>query len=213
MGAEPLIAVIDYGMGNLRSVAHGLRRAGAEVRLAASPDGIGRVAGVVLPGVGAFAAGVRNLSERGLLDAVREAAHARPFLAICLGMQLLFEESEEGGRHRGLGLLRGRVMRLPEGIKVPHMGWNTVARTEATARSPYGSELADGEYFYFAHSYCVQADEPADVLATTEYGALFASAAGKGLLLGTQFHPEKSSAAGLAILRRFVAIAREAAAC
>lgn len=211
---RPLIALVDYGMGNLLSVSHGLRRAGAAVEFAAGPDGLRSAAAVVLPGVGAFAAGMRNLEERGLLDPLREAALSpRPFLAICLGMQLLFDESEEGGTNRGMGVLHGHVARLPKGVKVPQMGWNTVSRTEAAARSPYDRVLGEGEYYYFAHSYCVRADDPADVLATTEYGSRFASAVGRGPLLGTQFHPEKSSAAGLEILTRFVAIAREGAAC
>ena len=189
-------------------MATSLERAGARVRLARSPAEIEGVAGVVLPGVGAFERGMKNLSKAGLLEPAAEFARSgRPFLAVCIGMQLLFEESEEGGRHEGLGVLPGRVVRLPGGQKVPEMGWNIIDRTEFAAGSPFSETLRDGEYFYFAHSYRAEAGDPADVLATTEYGARYASAVGRGKLLGTQFHPEKSAGAGLDILRKFVELA------
>ncbi len=204
----PSVAVVDYGMGNIRSMATSLARAGARVRIAKSPAEIEGAAGLVLPGVGAFERGMRNLSEAGLLEPVVEFARSgRPFLAVCIGMQLLFEESEEGGFHKGLGVLPGRVVRLPEGQKIPEMGWNTIDRTEFAAGSPFSETLKDGEYFYFAHSYRAEAEDPADVVATTEYGVRYASAVGRGRLLGTQFHPEKSAGAGLDVLKRFVELA------
>jgi len=214
---RPLVAVLDYRMGNLRSMRTSLERAGAEVRIATGPEGLAGADGLVLPGVGAFAPAMRNLAEQGLVEPVIEWALAgRPFLAVCVGMQLLFDESEEreGGKAdanpRGLGLVSGLVSRLPEGATIPEMGWNTIGLTAAATESPYGDSLADGGYYYFAHSYCaVEADEDA-VLATTEYGVRFASIVGRGNMVGTQFHPEKSAEVGARVLKRFVGIASQA---
>ncbi|MHC4502174.1 MAG: imidazole glycerol phosphate synthase subunit HisH [Planctomycetota bacterium] len=217
--ARPLVAVVDYRMGNLRSLATSLERAGAGVRIITGPEGLEGADGLLLPGVGAFGPAMANLAEQKLLDPVIAWARADlPFLAICVGMQLLFEESEEESRkesneegaHKGLGLVPGRVRRLPEGRKIPEMGWNTIELTRASRDSVYGASLADGGYYYFAHSYCVHAGDDSCVLATTIYGLEFASVVGRGRMLGTQFHPEKSAEAGLAILKRFVEVAREA---
>ena len=214
--SRPLVAVLDYRMGNLRSMRTSLERAGAEVRIATGPEGLAGADGLVLPGVGAFAPAMRNLAEQGLVDPVLEWARAdRPFLAVCVGMQLLFEESEEceerdGGdayaNPKGLGLVSGLVSRLPEGSTIPEMGWNTVELTAAAAESPYGDSLADGGYYYFAHSYCARAADPGAVLATTGYGVEFASVVGSGRMIATQFHPEKSAEVGARLLRRFVEI-------
>ena len=208
MGEDtPVIAVVDYRMGNLRSLATSLERAGAKASIVTGPEGLDGADGLLLPGVGAFAPAMANLTEQGLVGPVIEWAYAdRPFLAVCVGMQLLFDESEEDGVHEGLGLVPGRVRRLPEGRKIPEMGWNTIGLARASKGSVYGASLADGGYYYFAHSYCaVEADEDA-VLATTEYGVKFASVVGRGNMIGTQFHPEKSADVGARLLKRFVGI-------
>lgn len=210
-GSRPLVAVVDYRMGNLRSLKTSLERAGAGARIITGPEGLEGTDGLLLPGVGAFGPAMANLREQKLLDPVLEWARAdRPFLAVCVGMQILFEESEEDGQHKGLGLVPGRVGRLPEGVKIPQMGWNTIQVAPAASDSAYGSALAEGGYYYFAHSYCAQGSTPEAVLATTTYGVEYASVVGKGRMLATQFHPEKSAEAGLAILRRFVEVAKEA---
>jgi glutamine amidotransferase len=210
---KPLVAVLDYRMGNLRSMRTSLERAGAEVRIATGPAELEGIDGLVLPGVGAFAPAMRNLAEQGLTEPVLEWARAdRPFLAVCVGMQILFDESDEKGESgsgenpKGLGLIAGRVARLPKGATIPEMGWNTIARTDATANSPYSDSLTDEEYYYFAHSYCVHAADESAVLATTDYGTQFASVVGRGRMIGTQFHPEKSAKAGARILERFVEV-------
>jgi len=206
---RPLVAVIDCRVGNLRSIGTSLRRAGAEVRIATCPEDLARADAILLPGVGAFGAAMENLAAAGLVRPVLDWALAdRPFLAVCVGMQLLFDESEEMGHHKGLGLVRGSVRRFGGGLKVPQMGWNTIALRPAAAGSPYRSALADGGWYYFAHSYCACAADDSAVLAVTTYGVEYASVVGRGRLLGTQFHPEKSAGAGLEILKKFVALAR-----
>jgi glutamine amidotransferase len=215
---KPLVAVLDYRMGNLRSMRTSLERAGADVRIATGPEGLEGADGLVLPGVGAFAPAMRYLAEQGLTGPVLEWARAdRPFLAVCVGMQLLFEESEErevgtAANPKGLGLIVGRVARLPEGATIPEMGWNTIRVAGAAASSPYADALADGGYYYFAHSYCAKAADAGAVLATTEYGIEFASVAGRGRMIATQFHPEKSAHVGARILGRFVEVCGTASA-
>ncbi len=212
--ARPLVAVVDYRMGNLRSLATSLERAGAGVRIVTGPEGLEGADGLLLPGVGAFGPAMANLAEQKLLDPVIAWARAdRPFLAICVGMQLLFEESEEGkvesneeGVHKGLGLVPGRVTRLPGGLRIPEMGWNTIDLTPAASESVYGEALTDGGYYYYAHSYCAQAAGTDAVLATTTYGVTFASVVGRGRMLGTQFHPEKSAQVGSKLIARFVEV-------
>jgi len=198
-----MIALVDYGAGNLRSVEKALAASGAEVRLAGSPQDILAADKVVLPGVGAFADCMAGLQQRGLTAALRQAvAENRPFLGICVGMQLLFETGEEMGRHAGLGLLAGRVPRFPVGsLKTPQTGWNQIFfdRTH-----PLLSGLETGCYVYFNHSYyCAPADAGV-TLAQTTYGLTYASMVARGRLYGVQFHPEKSQAVGLRILRNFV---------
>ncbi|MDA8383533.1 MAG: imidazole glycerol phosphate synthase subunit HisH [Betaproteobacteria bacterium] len=204
------IAVVDYGMGNLRSVSKALEHVAPELTVTVTGDArvIARAGRVVFPGVGAMPDCMRELAARGLRETVIEAARHRPFLGICLGMQALFEHSEEGDAD-GLGVLPGRVRRFPAAamvdergnrMKVPHMGWNQVA----PARShPLWHGIAPGERFYFVHSYYVEPAEPALVAASTSYPFPFASAVATGSLFAVQFHPEKSQAAGLALLRNF----------
>lgn len=203
MSSRPRVAILDYGMGNLRSVARAVARAAGEPVLTSDPSEAGRADAMVVPGVGAFGACMDGLRERGLDRAVLEFADGgRPLLGVCLGMQVLFEGSEEGDV-AGLGLLRGRVVRLPSDVKVPHMGWNQVTWK---APHPFAEGLSDGERFYFVHSYaCLPED---DVIAgETEHGMRFAAAVGRDDLFGTQFHPEKSGDAGLRIYENLVGAA------
>ena len=193
------VAIIDYGVGNLRSVMRGLEKAGASTVITADPGVITSADGIVLPGVGAFREGMEQLGE--LQQTVVRAAGKVPLLGICLGMQMLTEWSEEHGLHRGLGLVPGRVRRFPfrTGYKVPHMGWNTI---RVGCDDPLFAGIQE-EYVYFVHSY--YADVPAvHALTTTEYSRTFASSIGSGLVRGVQFHPEKSGRVGLAILNNFI---------
>jgi len=196
-----MIVIVDYGMGNLRSVQKALERVGATGIVTGDPAALETSRGIVLPGVGAFGDAMANLQARRLLEPVlRQVEQGKPLLGICLGMQLLFDESEEMGRHRGLGLLPGRVVRFPEGdLKVPHVGWNQLH----TRRGKLLAGIADGAYAYFVHSYCVMPTEPTDVLATTEYGIEFASVVERERIFGAQFHPEKSQEVGLQLLKNF----------
>jgi glutamine amidotransferase len=202
-----MIVIVDYGVGNLRSVQKGLERAGALVVVSSDPSEIDIAQGVILPGVGAFGDGMANLRARGLVEPVlRQVQAGKPLLGICLGMQLLFEESEEMGRHRGLGLLPGRVVRFPDSdLKVPHIGWNQLLGGR-------GAVLAGTEeraWAYFVHSYYAVPEEPTDVLATTEYGLEFASVVGRAKIWGAQFHPEKSQEVGLRLLENFANLVGE----
>lgn len=213
---QPAIAVVDYGVGNLRSVAKALEQAGCRVAVTDRPGALANAHGVVVPGVGAFAEAMRRLSATGLTDDIRAAvAMGKPLLGICVGMQIMFEGSEEGEGADGLALFPGRLKRLPAapGLKVPHMGWNTV---EWDGDAPLFAGLTPPTYFYFVHSYCTVATDDLRRrigIARCLYGDVaFVAAAWKGNVMGTQFHPEKSSRAGLAMLRNFVALcAREAA--
>jgi imidazole glycerol-phosphate synthase subunit HisH len=198
-----MIALVDYGIGNLRSVEKALASVGADVQLTSDPQVILSARQVVLPGVGAFGDGMVGLRQRGLEPAIREVASlGKPLLGICLGMQLFFERSDERGQHTGLGLLAGLVRRFPEGgWKVPQTGWNQLTILQDT---PLLAGLSSGEYAYFNHSYYCEPAEPGDMLASTEYGLTYASVIGRGNLYGVQFHPEKSQELGLMILRNFV---------
>lgn len=205
-----MIAVVDYGVGNLRSAQKGLERAAAEegldleVRVTPEPADIERARGVVLPGVGAFAHCMEELAEAGMTDVVLDAAASgRPFFGICVGMQILFEESEEFGRVRGLGVLPGRVTRFrSRSVKIPHMGWNALEKRTPNAMF---DGIPDGTYYYFVHSFYAQPTDTAVVAATSTYGdEEFAAAVGRGNVFATQFHPEKSQEAGIRLLRNFV---------
>jgi glutamine amidotransferase len=202
-----VIAIVDYGMGNLRSAQKGLEKAGHEAVITDDPAVIGRAAGVVLPGVGAFKDCYEGLKSRGLVGPVKDAARSgRPFLGICVGLQLLFESSDEGEGSEGLGLFRGRVVRFPDaaktGLKVPHMGWNQL-NPVAGRTCPLLDGAGRNPYTYFVHSYYAVPEEPDIVLATCGYGVEFAAMVGKDNLYAVQFHPEKSQADGIEILRAF----------
>lgn len=197
------IAVVDYGAGNLRSVARALAAAGGAPRLVADPRGLAGAEAIVIPGVGAFDAAMRRLSAAGLVAPLREAAAAgTPLVGICLGMQVLFERSEEGEPTPGLGLLRGEVRRLPAGVKVPHMGWNVV---EAVRPDPLLAGLPPTPYVYFVHSYVAVPADRHDVVAETTYGTRFPAVVRRRGLWGLQFHPEKSSRMGGVLLRNLLA--------
>jgi len=205
-----MIAVIDYGAGNLRSVYNTLTHLGADVVTVNTPDQLDGADKIVLPGVGAFGAGINALRNAGFEEPIKQAvANGTPLIGICLGMQYLFEKSDEMGSHRGLGLLPGRVTRFPEaefaarGLKVPHMGWNQL---HIQQQHPLVKGLDSGGYAYFVHSYYVEADNPADVLATTDYGFDFVSMVIRGNVFGIQPHPEKSHTVGLRVLKNFVEI-------
>ncbi|GBD08393.1 Imidazole glycerol phosphate synthase subunit HisH [Candidatus Thermoflexus japonica] len=199
------VLVVDYGIGNLGNVVRAFRRLGAEVRLQERPEGLDWADRIVLPGVGAFGDGMAGLTARGWIEPLRQAVAAGiPLLGICLGMQLLFEESEEMGHHRGLGLLRGRVRRFPpEAGKVPQIGWN---RLEPAGAHPLLAGVPSGAYVYFVHGYYCEPEDPADVIATTFYGIRYASMVARGPVMGVQFHPEKSHRVGERILRNFLGL-------
>jgi glutamine amidotransferase len=182
------IALVDHGMGNLRSVAKALEAAGGDVRLVAHPEGAAGADGLCVPGQGVFGRCMTSLVTSGFADSLRSwIGDGRPYLGICLGMQVLFDSSEEGDV-RGLGILRGAVRRLPDGVTVPHIGWNTVG----------------GTYYYFDHSFAAFPEDAAIVSGWAEHGARFAAAVRTGSLLGVQFHPEKSGRDGIALLRSWV---------
>lgn len=198
-----MIAIIDYGMGNLRSVQKGLERAGFDAVVTRDIGAIGSAHGVVLPGVGAFSACMENLTKFGLVEPIREIVRGRkPFLGICLGFQLLFSESEEFGKQTGLDLFSGRVIgfRARADLKVPHMGWNRLAKEKD---SPFLEGIDSGDYVYFVHSYYVVPEDRAIIATTTDYGDPFVSSITTDRLFACQFHPEKSQELGLRILANF----------
>lgn len=199
-----MIAIVDYGMGNLRSVQRAFEYVGAEAIVTDHRATIESASAVVLPGVGAFGKAMSNLKRAGLADVIRQViARGRPFLGICLGLQLLFKESEEMGQHRGLSVFDGMVKRFNVSLKVPQIGWNQIHVQQA---SPLLEGVADGSYAYFAHSYYVVPAVPEIVLATTDYGINYPSVIGQDNVFGLQFHPEKSQTVGLRILRNFTAL-------
>ena len=200
------VAVIDYDAGNTLSVTRALEKVGARVNLTPDPERVARADAVVLPGVGAFGDCVRKLEERGMGGACREAyAAGKPFLGVCVGLQVLFEGSEESPDAEGLGILPGKVVRFgARDLKIPHMGWNQLD----VARDHPVLERLDGEAFYFVHSYYPDPSREGDLLGTAEYGATFCAAAGRENLVAVQFHPEKSSRAGLGLYENFLKWAR-----
>ena len=200
-----MIAIIDYGMGNLRSVQKGFERMGREAVVTRDPRTILDAGKVVLPGVGAFPDCMRNLEEYGLIDAVQKSiASGKPFLGICLGLQLLFTESEEFGLSKGLDIIKGRVIRFKgaefKDLKIPHMGWNSAS---IKRRPPAMADVPDNNYFYFVHSFHVVPEDKGVIATTTSYGIDFISSIWKDNIFAVQFHPEKSQALGLSILKRF----------
>ena len=197
------IAIIDYQMGNLRSVQKGFEKVGHRAIITSDPRELAGAERVVLPGVGAFGDAISELRRRDLVGPIKDAiAAGKPFLGICLGLQLLFDVGYEGGEFEGLGVLRGKVVRfdLQPPLKVPHMGWN---RGKFKAKAPLLNGLADGTFFYFVHSYYGVPDDSSVTAIETEYGYPFCAAVWKDNLFATQFHPEKSQADGLRILKNF----------
>lgn len=202
----PRIAVVDYGMGNRRSVEKALERAGANASITRDHDELGAADGLVVPGVGAFPVAMASLNQLALADLIRRrAGDGTPVLGICLGMHLLFDSSEELGATGGLGLIRGEVTWLETGgLRVPHIGWNEVRFERPSPLT--GGLPPGGRPFYHVHSLAARARDPADVVGTTEYGERFATIVEHGMIFGVQFHPEKSSADGLRLLESFVAL-------
>ena len=196
------VIILDYGAGNLRSVVRAVERVGARPDVASVPAALDEADVVILPGVGAAADTMHNLRQRQLVEPIHEYLAAdRPFLGVCMGLQALMTVSEEGGEHACLDVLEGRVVRLPEGRKIPHMGWN---RVEQRRRTPLFDGIPDGAHFYFVHSYYCDTAEPEDVVAVADYGAEVTAVVQRGKLAATQFHPEKSGAYGLRIYRNFL---------
>ena len=199
-----MIAIIDYGMGNLRSVQKGFERVGREAVVTSDAKTILSASRVVLPGVGAFPDCMRNLEQYGLIDAVRRSiASGKPFLGICLGLQLLFTESEEFGISKGLDVIKGRVVRFKlqdPTFKIPHMGWNSVS---IKRRPPALQDVPDNSHVYFVHSFHVVPEDKEVIATTTDYGMEFVSGIWRDNIFAVQFHPEKSQALGLSILKRF----------
>jgi glutamine amidotransferase len=211
-----VIAIIDSGIANLRSVEKALLRLGADAAVIDDPRRLRDAAGIILPGVGAFADGIAKLQSGGFIDPLRrEIERAKPILGICLGLHFLFSESREFGRHKGLDLIPGRVVRFRDDmpgpgtagarLKIPHMGWNRL-RIERPA--PILADLPDDPYFYFAHSYYVAPTDLHVTAATTVHGTRFTSVVWRDNLFATQFHPEKSQGAGLTLLKNFAMLAR-----
>lgn len=201
------VAVIDYGVGNLASVSQGLKMAGMDPLVTLDKEEILEAGAVILPGVGAFARGMDNLRDSGLIPVLHEiAARNTPLLGICLGMQLLFEKSEEHGEHTGLGLLKGRVRRFPAGLKIPHMGWNMLTGTKNHLLL---RNIPARSYVYFVHSYYVEGANLEHIAACTNYGVEFPAIVCFNNIVGMQFHPEKSSRVGLEILKNFGGLVRD----
>lgn len=203
-----MVAIIDYDAGNIKSVEKAVIALGGDVRVTRNREEILRADHVILPGVGAFGDAMEKLHRYGLVDVIMETVQAHiPFLGICLGLQLLFESSEESEGVKGLGILPGRIVRLPEetGLKIPHIGWNSL-------RYPNKGRLCEGiseeSYVYFVHSYYLEAEEPGIVTATTEYAAHIHASVEKGNVFACQFHPEKSSEVGMRILRNFMQVTK-----
>ena len=209
MTARPRIAVVDYGAGNLRSVAKALERAGLDAQLTDDPDALRRADAIALPGAGAFADAMAGLRSRGLDEALHEEIErGRPYLGLCLGLQLLFQESDEHGRTPGLGILRGRIERFAPAdeqgrtLRVPHIGWNTVRWSGA---HPVAARLPAEDFFYFVHSYRAVPEDSKLAVGCCDYGGPFAAAVARDNLFAVQFHPEKSQDAGRKLLDAFVA--------
>jgi len=199
------ISVIDYGLGNIRSVAKALESAGALVLVTNKPEEISNSSGVVLPGVGAFGRGMENINKLGLLThLVKEINTGKPFLGICLGFQLLFTESEEHGNTAGFDIVKGKVKKFTGRMKIPHMGWNQAKLKTQDAKYQMFAGIPDNPYFYFDHSYYVVPDDNNIISTTTLYGEVFTSSVIKDTLWGVQFHPEKSGINGMQFLRSFL---------
>jgi len=201
-----MLALIDYGMGNLLSVSKALESVGADVKITADKDDILNADHIVLPGVGNFGDGMKHLAQSGLAESIITSINSgKPFLGICLGMQLLMEESEEAPGIKGLGIFKGKVVKFPKmELKVPHMGWNNVKITPTG--DGYFADVPDNSYFYFVHSYYVAPENPDVIAGTCNYSINFAACLGNQQIFATQFHPEKSQDKGLQLLKNFIKI-------
>ena len=197
--------IIDYGMGNLRSVEKAVEAVGGKPGITRDPDSVRKAQRLILPGVGAFGDAMQNLRQRGLDDAICDAVQEGiPLLGLCLGLQLLFTQGEEFGSHSGLNLIPGRVRKFEESdLCVPHVGWNQI---EGTMANPLLAGIPEGSYFYFVHSFYVEPDRPEDILRWTSYGRRFCSIACRDKVWGAQFHPEKSQDVGKRLLHNFMSI-------
>lgn len=208
MSADRTVTIVDYGAGNLRSVARAVAHAGYEPLVTSQAAAIEDAWALIVPGVGAAADTMKNLTASSLDQPIQEYIDSgRPFLGVCMGMQALFDLSEEGGSHECLGVLPGRIVRFPQGLTVPHMGWNTV---HVADDHPVFDGIPQDSYFYFVHSYHAELNEPTIVIGTTEYEErVFPSVVGRDNLIATQFHPEKSGVNGLRFYENFIRLARE----
>ncbi len=196
-----MIEIIDYGMGNLRSVQKSLENIGYKAAITSDPEKVAKADGVILPGVGAFADAIDNLKTSGMIEAIwKVVEEGKPFLGICLGMQMLMSVSEENGLHKGLGLIDGEVLKIPSTVKVPHMGWNSLA---INRNHKLLANIQENSYFYFVHSYYVMPKNREYIVASTQYGIDYCSVIAKENIMGVQFHPEKSSSLGQIILKNF----------
>ncbi|MFC2071104.1 imidazole glycerol phosphate synthase subunit HisH [Chloroflexota bacterium] len=200
-----MITIIDYGAGNLRSVVNAVSKLGYRPKVTSSPEDVLNAQAVILPGVGAAADTMKNLIKLGLANSIRQFIdRGRPFFGICIGLQVLFSITEEGGWHECLDIIPGPVRKLPPGLKIPHMGWNQVKQKIG---HPIFKDIPDGANFYFVHSYCVEPDDKALIVGETEYGITICSVIARGNLIATQFHPEKSGEFGLKLYSNFIKMA------
>ena len=204
---EILIAVVDYELGNLRSVSKAVEKLGAKAEVTDNPKRIEKADGIILPGVGAFHVGMQNLKRLNLLSVLHEAiSEGTPFLGICLGFQILFSQSEEHGVCKGMDIIKGKVRRFTNKLKVPHMGWNQVKFKTKNSKLKIFNGIPDNSYFYFVHSYYAEPEDENIIIAKTEYGHEFTAAVNKDNVWGVQFHPEKSGDIGLKVLRNFLSL-------
>ena len=200
-----MIAIVDYGAGNLRSVVNAVTKLGYQAQITSSSSKMLAAQAVILPGVGAAGDTMQNLRKSGMVDSITQLiAEGRPFFGVCIGLQMLFDGTEEGGWHECLGIIPGRVRKLPSGLKIPHMGWNQVRQRAA---HPIFDGIPDGANFYFVHSYYAKPDDSSLVAGETDYGLPICSVAARGNLVATQFHPEKSGELGLRMYDNFIKLA------
>jgi len=198
------VAIIDYGIGNLRSVEKAFTSQGIEAVVTRDEKALRAADKLVLLGVGAFGYAMESLRKLGFDELVIEAANAgKPLIGLCVGLQMMFDEGHEFGVHKGLGLLTGRVVKFPDGVRIPHVGWNEVEYRQGSAALPIFNGLPDRSFYYFVHSYYVEATDADCIIGETDYGIRFPSICGRGNVIGVQFHPEKSQTTGLRLLRNF----------
>jgi len=198
------IAIIDYKMGNIKSVENSFKKAGARIEVTSDPEKIKNASAVILPGVGAYRDAFKNLEEMDLIKPIYKSIENKPFLGICMGMQLLFEYSLEGGKNKGLGVFKGFVGRIPPGVKIPHIGWNQI---EIKKKSKLFKDIKQGENFYFVHSYHVIPEDKSIISSITDHGTSIVASIEQDNVFGFQFHPEKSSTCGQQLIKNFIDLA------